>query len=161
MEAKNNRIVTLVIFIAIVAIVMIIDQWTKSLANVHEVGDVYATLIPGVLQLTLVHNTGAAWGMFGDWTNGFIVVALIVCILLFCFVFLNSNNINKLMVVSCALLFAGGLGNAVDRFMNGYVVDMIEAIFIDYPVFNVADCAITIGVALLIINILFLNKRHA
>ena len=71
----------------------------------------------------------------------------------------NSNNTNALMVISCSLIFAGGLGNAIDRFINGYVVDMIEVVFIDYPVFNVADCAITIGVVLLCANMLFFNKR--
>lgn len=159
MEGSKKRIITVAAFLVIAAIVMLIDQFTKQLANAHQVGETFSTLIPGVLQFTLVHNTGAAWGMFGDWTNGLVVLGLVVCIFILCFVMFNSNNTNALMVISCSLIFAGGLGNAIDRFINGYVVDMIEVVFIEYPVFNVADCAITIGVVLLCINMLFFNKR--
>ena len=157
---KSTKALRLGLFLGIVIVVMMIDQFTKQLVATHEVGDIISVLIPGALQFTLVHNTGAAWGMFGDWTNGFIVVALIVCIFIVCFLFFNSNNTNTLTVVACALLFSGGLGNALDRFLNGYVIDMIQVTFIDYPVFNVADCAITIGVILLIVDMLFLNKRY-
>ena len=157
---KSTKALRLGLFLGIVIVVMMIDQFTKQLVATYEVGDIISVLIPGALQFTLVHNTGAAWGMFGDWTNGFIVVALIVCIFIVCFLFFNSNNTNTLTVVACALLFSGGLGNALDRFLNGYVIDMIQVTFIDYPVFNVADCAITIGVILLIVDMLFLNKRY-
>lgn len=157
---KSTKALRLGLFLGIVIVIMMIDQFTKQLVATHEVGDIISVLIPGALQFTLVHNTGAAWGMFGDWTNGFIVVALIVCIFIVCFLFFNSNNTNTLTVVACALLFSGGLGNALDRFLNGYVIDMIQVTFIDYPVFNVADCAITIGVILLIVDMLFLNKRY-
>ena len=158
---NSTRVFRLCLFLGIVVVVMLLDQFTKQLVASHEVGDVIAVAIPGVLQFTLVHNTGAAWGMFGDWTNGFIVVALVVCILIVCFLFFNSNNTNTPTVVACALLFSGGLGNALDRFLNGYVIDMIQVTFIDYPVFNIADCAITIGVILLVIDMLFFNKRVA
>lgn len=157
---KSTRGFRLGLFLGIVIVVMMVDQFTKQLVASHEVGDIISVLIPGAFQFTLVHNTGAAWGMFGDWTNGFIVVALIVCIFIVCFLFFNSNNTNTLTVVACALLFSGGLGNALDRFLNGYVIDMIQVTFIDYPVFNVADCAITIGVILLVVDMLFLNKRY-
>ena len=157
---KSTKALRLGLFLGIVIVIMMIDLFTMQLVATHEVGDIISVLIPGALQFTLVHNTGAAWGMFGDWTNGFIVVALIVCIFIVCFLFFNSNNTNTLTVVACALLFSGGLGNALDRFLNGYVIDMIQVTFIDYPVFNVADCAITIGVILLIVDMLFLNKRY-
>ena len=156
---KSTRLLRLCLFLGIVVVVMLLDQVTKQLVATHDVGDVIAVVIPGILQFTLVHNTGAAWGMFGDWTNGFIVVALVVCILIVCFLFFNSNNTNTPTVIACALLFSGGLGNALDRFFNGYVIDMIQVTFIDYPVFNIADCAITVGVILLVIDMLFLNKR--
>ena len=158
---KSTKAFRLGLFLGIVIVVMMLDQFTKQFVASHEIGEVIAVLIPGALQITLLHNTGAAWGMFGDWTNGFIVVALVVCIFIICFVFFNSNNTNTPTVIACALLFSGGLGNALDRFLNGYVIDMIQVTFIDYPVFNIADCAITIGVILLIVDMLFLNKRVA
>ena len=156
---KTVKTFRLAIFLAIVVVVMMLDQLTKQFAATHQVGDIIAVLIPGALQVTLVHNTGAAWGMFGDWTNLFVVIALIVCIFIVCFLFFNSNNVNTPTVVACALLFSGGLGNALDRFLNGYVIDMIQVTFIDYPVFNVADCAITIGVIIFVINMFVLNRR--
>lgn len=142
-----------------VVFILAFDQWTKSLCAGYEVGQTMMTVIPGVLDFTLVHNTGAAWGMFGDWTNGFIVIALIICIAIVVFLFFSGRSNDLFTVAACAFIFAGGLGNAIDRFVNGYVVDMIQVTFIDYPVFNVADCAITIGVALLLISVLFANKR--
>ncbi len=156
---KSVKAVKLALFIGLVVVVMMLDQLTKQFAATHEVGEVIAVLIPGALQLTLVHNTGAAWGMFGDWTNLFVVIALIVCIFIVCFLFFNSSTTNTPTIIACALLFSGGLGNALDRFLNGYVIDMIQVTFIDYPVFNIADCAITIGVITLVINMLILNRR--
>lgn len=156
---KTVKTFRLALFIGLVIVVMMLDQLTKQFAATHEVGDVIAVLIPGALQLTLVHNTGAAWGMFGDWTNLFVVVALVVCIFIVCFLFFNSDTTNTPTVVACALLFSGGLGNALDRFLNGYVIDMIQVTFIDYPVFNIADCAITIGVITLVINLFITSRR--
>lgn len=156
---KTVKTFRLALFIGLVIVVMMLDQLTKQFAATHEVGDVIAVLIPGALQLTLVHNTGAAWGMFGDWTNLFVVVALVVCIFIVCFLFFSSDTTNTPTVVACALLFSGGLGNALDRFLNGYVIDMIQVTFIDYPVFNIADCAITIGVITLVINLFITSRR--
>lgn len=156
---KTVKTFRLALFIGLVIVVMMLDQLTKQFAATHEVGDVIAVLIPGALQLTLVHNTGAAWGMFGDWTNLFVVVALVVCIFIVCFLFFNSDTTNTPTVVACALLFSGGLGNALDRFLNGYVIDMIQVTFIDYPVFNIADCAITIGVVILVISLFITSRR--
>lgn len=156
---KSVKAFRLALFIGLVVVVMMLDQLTKQFAATHEVGEVIAVLIPGALQLTLVHNTGAAWGMFGDWTNLFVVIALIVCIFIVCFLFFNSSTTNTPTIIACALLFSGGLGNALDRFLNGYVIDMIQVTFIDYPVFNIADCAITIGVITLVIDMLILNRR--
>ena len=66
-----------------------------------------------------------------------------------------GRDISPLAIISLALVFAGGLGNAIDRFEYGYVVDMISTIFIDFPVFNVADIGVTCGIVLFVISIIF------
>lgn len=152
---NKNRVL---VFVVLAAIILAFDQWTKSLCAGFEVGERMMTVIPGILDFTLVHNTGAAWGMFGNMTDVFIVIALIICVAIVVFLFFTSKATDYFTVVACAFIFAGGLGNAIDRFVNGYVVDMIAVTFIDYPVFNVADCAITIGVVLLLISVLFVNR---
>jgi signal peptidase II len=157
---KKEGFLRIAIFFGVAILVLCVDQFTKNAVSGYEVGEEIAIIIPSFLRLTLVHNTGAAWGMFGDWTNGLVVVALVVCALIVAFVFFVGKDKNMMTIVSCALLFSGGIGNAIDRFTNGYVVDMIEIIAFDYPVFNVADCAITIGVVLLVLGMLFLNKRR-
>ena len=158
---KQQSFIRIGVFLGLVALVLILDQLTKSAVFGYNEGDEIAVLIPGFLRLALVHNTGAAWGMLGDWTNGLVVVGLVACMLIVAFVFFKGKEQSMTTIVACALLFSGGLGNAIDRVTNGYVVDMIEIIAFDYPVFNIADCAITIGVILLVLSILFFNRRPA
>lgn len=157
---KRQSFFRIGIFLGLVALVLVLDQLTKSMVSDRVVGEEIAVIIPSFLRITLVHNTGAAWGMLGDWTNGLVVVGLVACILIVAFVFFKGKDQSMMTVVACALLFSGGLGNAIDRVTNGFVVDMIEVIAFEFPVFNVADCAITIGVILLIASVLFFNKKE-
>ena len=73
--------------------------------------------------------------------------------------FWQRNEVNACQTVGIALIVAGGIGNAIDRFMQGYVVDFIEFSFIDFPVFNVADIGVTCGFVLLFIG-LFLSLKN-
>lgn len=147
-----------IVFILIVGIIIAIDQLTKSFFSGVSVGTTTLVILPNVLDFTVVHNTGAAWGMFGDWTNIFVVIAFVVLIAIAFVVFLRGNSCDTMTVVSLSLLFAGGLGNAIDRVCQGYVIDFINFKIINFPVFNIADTAITFGVILLIINVLFKKK---
>lgn len=135
------------------------DQFSKSLASSHTIGQTYVILIPGIIQFTLLHNTGAAWGMLGEWTNMFVIVALIVCILIVIYLFVFRNSLSNFMLLGLAFLFAGGIGNAIDRVINGYVIDFIDITLINFPIFNIADMAVTAGVIFLIINYLFIAKK--
>lgn len=148
------------LFIIIVACLFGFDQWSKSLFADVSVGATVASIIPGVLDFTLVHNTGAAWGMLGDWTNVFVVVALIVLAVIAFIIFVKGSQTDYFSVVALSFLFAGGLGNAIDRYLNGYVVDFINFKLIDFPVFNVADIAITIGVVMLFVNVVFMGSKR-
>lgn len=149
-----------ILFLLIAGCLLALDQWSKSLYVGVAEGTTVATLIPGVLDFTLVHNTGAAWGMLGDWTNVFIVIALIVLAIIAFIVFVRGERTDTFSVIALSFLFAGGLGNAVDRYLNGYVIDFINFKLIDFPVFNVADMAITIGVIMLLINIVLFGGNR-
>lgn len=112
-------------------------------------------LIEGVLELTYVENRGAAWGMLAGARVPFIIltVVFLAAVVLFCCKY--HSELNLLSRAICALLFAGAFGNLIDRIAFGYVRDMIFVSLINFPVFNIADSAIVIGAALLVIQTLF------
>ncbi len=146
-----------------VAIAWFVLDWaTKSLLNgAHQVGDVISEPILGLVRLHLVHNTGAAWGMFGDSTFLLGVMSLLVCVAISAYLLVLAHRPSMLETVGAALVVAGGLGNAVDRFVLGYVVDFIEPVFIDFPVFNVADIGVTCGFVLFLAGFLLRERRLA
>ena len=135
------------------------DQLTKLwvLRQIPLYGNVQA--LPGVLSLTYIQNRGAAWGSF----QGMIwLFALIFALFTIGVVWEFSK---KRMPFSTfdrwciAIIWAGGLGNMIDRIRLGFVVDMFKTEFISFPIFNVADCFITCGCIALIVSLIFFNKN--
>ncbi len=122
-------------------------------------GDVVTGPILGLVRFHLVHNTGMAWGMFGDSTFALGVLSLAVCAAT-AYLFAFSKRPNTLETTGIALVVAGGLGNALDRFTLGYVVDFIEPVFIDFPVFNVADIGVTCGFAIFLAGMALAWRRE-
>ncbi len=111
-------------------------------------------LLPRVLQLRYVENTGAAFSLFSSHTTILSVVTAAVIaagIVLILSGRIRSRFLN--VVIACVL--AGGLGNLIDRVFRGFVVDYIEVLFVDFAVFNFADCFVTVGEFLLIAYLLF------
>lgn len=141
------------------AAIVAADQITKYLtvANIPLYADV--PFLPGVLQLTYVQNTGAAFSSFEgqQW-----LFALIFAVFTGAIVYeyvkktMPFTNLERWLI---AAVYAGGLGNMIDRLRLGYVVDMIETTFMEFPVFNVADCFITCGCILLMVHLIFFNKE--
>lgn len=107
-----------------------------------------------LFRFRLVHNTGAAWGMFGDSTFMLGVTSSIVCALIMALYLFYDRIVGhaptRIEALALALVFSGGLGNAIDRFMQGYVIDFIDFTFMDFPVFNIADIGVTCGFVLLV-----------
>ena len=135
------------------------DQYTKLLtvANIALYQDV--EFIPGILGLTYVQNTGAAFSSFEgqQW-----LFALIFAVLTVAVVYeyaKKSMPFSKFERWCIAAIYGGGLGNMIDRVRLGYVVDMLETKFMKFPVFNVADCFITCGCILMMISLCFFNKE--
>ena len=105
----------------------------------------------GPIALTLVHNSGAAFGMGQGGGMLFVAMAAIIVIAIVVWIVLAKQT-RTIEIVSLGLIAAGGIGNCIDRLTTGYVVDFIQFTFVDFPVFNIADMCITIGVVLLFVT---------
>lgn len=137
-------------FYWIAALVVIIDQVTKWLCTGLTAS---VTLIPRVLALTYAENTGMAFSLFSGraWVLG---VVSAVCILVGWLV-LRRYRLGTTSRIAAMLMLGGAVGNMIDRFLRGYVVDMFEALFVDFAIFNVADAALTVGTILLAYTLIF------
>lgn len=134
-------------FCCVAAAWLLVDQLAKLWAETGPLAAGSALpLLPGVAQLALVHNTGGAWGLLGSMTVPLGVVSVAVCALIAAYLFWLAPEATLGEAVGLALVFAGGLGNAIDRFCRGYVVDLIDPTFVDFPVFNIADIGVTCGI---------------
>lgn len=139
------------IVVAIIAALVGLDQLAKWLAAVYlKSGDV-VTLIPGVLQLSYTENEGAAFGMLQGGRWFFVVLTGIMMLALLAFLLSGKMRKFRLFHISCVLIIAGGIGNLIDRIVQGYVVDFIETTLFSFPLFNLADCFVVIGSALLLV----------
>ena len=114
--------------------------------------------IPGLLRLTYVQNTGAAFSTFQGQQWLFALIFAIFTGLILHEYFKKPMPFTKLERFCIAAIYGGGLANMLDRVRLGYVVDMIETTFMEFPVFNVADCFITCGCVVLMVHLAFFNK---
>ena len=148
------------LFYAILAVVLIlVDQLTKVLTRTCiELGQSF-TLIPGLLDLTYIKNTGAAFSILERHTWLLTVLSAVI-VLVVAWLILKKFFTNWVGMLSATLIMAGGVGNLIDRAVFRYVTDMIKTTFMDFPVFNFADCCITVGVVLLVIYVLFFCKKE-
>ena len=146
-------------YVLFVAGAVALDQFTKALvvANIPLGGHV--AFLPGFLDFTYVRNTGAAFSPFEGMHWLFALIFLVFTLGIFYEYFrkrMPFSNFERWMI---AAIYAGGLGNMIDRLRLGYVVDMIETQFMEFPVFNVADCFITCGCIALFVSLGFFNKE--
>ena len=141
-------------WIIITIIAILIDQVVKVIIS-RELVDCIISIIPNVLNLTYVKNTGAAFGIGNNSTSMFIIVNVIVIGLIVYFIFSKKEEISKAILVSLHLIIAGGISNLIDRIIRGYVIDYIDiSQLIKYPVFNLADMLIVIGCIIIAICII-------
>ena len=145
-------------FTIFAALIVVADQITKYLtvALIPLYGQ--ADFIPGLLSLTYVQNTGAAWSMFEGMQWMFALIFLVLTVAVLYEYFKSPLPFTRFERWCIAAIYGGGLGNMIDRVRLGYVVDMIKTDFMNFPVFNVADCFITCGCFAMIFSLLFLNK---
>ena len=141
-------------------------QHLHNLEGVYGLGVQEITLLPkvvpgidGVFNLLHVHNTGAAFSSFQGAQWLFALVFAVFTALVLWEYFKKPMPFTKFERVMIAAVYGGGLGNMIDRVRLGYVVDMIETTFMEFPVFNVADCFITCGCILMMAHLLLFNKE--
>ena len=126
-----------------------LDQLFKFLAIEYLKPREYIDVFQNVLRFRYVENTGAVFGSFA--THTLLLTVFSIILLIFTVVFLIKNKDKSKLVNFCLLLMvSGGIGNIIDRIRLKYVVDFIEPLFVDFAVFNFADCLITVGAFTLI-----------
>ena len=147
------------IFIVIfTAVAVVLDQLSKYLVVAYIPLYGHVDVLPGIVGLTYYQNDGAAWSMLSgqQWLFAVIFVAFTVMVIWeYKAKYFPFSGFERWCIAS---IYAGGLGNMIDRIRLGYVVDMIQTEFIDFPVFNVADSFITCGCIALIFHLVFFNK---
>ena len=132
--------------------VFFLDQLSKFLISLKLKPGSSLSLIKNIFSITLVHNTGAAFGVFKHQTFFFISISFVAITCMIIYIIRRKKNEGLSLDVSLALVLGGALGNLLDRVRFGYVVDFLD--FKIWPVFNLADSAITIGAFLLILSII-------
>ena len=145
-----------VVVLVLIGCDQLLKAWTVSNLALGE----SAAFLPGLLQLTRVHNYGAAWSSFSGmrWLLSAVTAAILIVVLV---LLLRGVVRHPAGRVAGALILAGGLGNLIDRVRLGYVVDMFHFVFWpSYPVFNLADICIVAGAILGAIYYLFLYEKH-
>lgn len=157
---NKKRVFSLLFYIIGIAVLTELDQITKVLAESKLMGKPDFKVIGDVFVFSYLRNEGAAWGMLSGKINLFLIFTVIV-VLLVTYVIINLPVTKKYvpLLITCTLLVSGAAGNFIDRVRFGYVRDFIYFKLINFPVFNVADCYVTVSVVLLIILILFVYKE--
>ena len=149
---------TYILMAVMAVLILVADQLTKwlTVVNIPLYHDV--SVLPGIVGLTYVQNDGAAFSMLEgqQWVFA-LVFALFAAFIIWEFSKkrLPFSTFERFCIVA---VFSGGLGNMIDRLRLGYVIDMIETKFMNFPIFNVADIFITCGCIALMVHLIFFNK---
>lgn len=147
----------LVVYFLISALLVGLDQWSKYLTVQNISLGETKEFIPGFLSLTHLRNTGAAWSLLEGKMIFFCVITVIVSVVI---IYLLIKNYKKSIWYSVGLSFvlAGAIGNFIDRVRLGYVVDMLQTDFMNFPIFNVADSTLVVGVICIFIYLILDEK---
>ena len=147
-------------FYMIVAIVFVSDQLSKQWVQAKLINGGPSQQVFGQSMLiTLTHNTGGAWGLLPRGNMLFITFAALAVVALM-YAYHRMERVELLVGAAFALALGGALGNLTDRLRLGYVVDFFDVRLIHWPIFNIADSAITLGITLLMIHFIIPEKSH-
>ena len=140
---------------AVIALVLLVgaDQLTKQLAAAYLYLDKIATAIPGFIQFHYAENTGMAFSLLENARGLFVAVTGVACAAILIYLFFFKCR-SYWLFWSLVVVAAGGIGNLIDRVLFGYVIDFIEPVFVDFAIFNFADCLINVGAASLILYLI-------
>ena len=145
----KRKVMVPIVIVALIAL----DQWVKfEIVKNIQLGEV-KPLIPKIVSLTYLRNTGAAFSILENQQWLFAVITLVVIGAAIWYLSKHIKGSVWLLSALC-LIIAGGIGNFIDRMRQGFVVDMFQLDFINFAIFNVADSYLTIGVLVLIVMML-------
>lgn len=156
MPKEDRRQIRFFHISSIAFLVVLTDRLAKHIVFTSMQPNESFAVIPGALYMTLVLNDGAAFGLFGGLNSLFKVfsVAAIAAIIFFAW---RHEAKNRVLYTALALILGGAVGNLIDRAVFGFVIDFIDVRV--WPVFNIADSAITIGFLMLAFNIIFCSEK--
>lgn len=158
MKSKKINFLMIITIIAI-----LLDQLIKIIIK-SKIFNSSIILIPHVLNLTYVQNTGAAFGIGNNSTSMFVAVNVVIIGLITYFIFSKKEELSKLILIALHLVLAGGIGNLIDRIARGFVIDYIDiSPLIKYPVFNLADIFVVIGcliIAAFLVKDIVIKKKN-
>lgn len=149
----------MIVYLGIILAGIVVDQLVKYWATVSLLPIITIPIIQDVFHLTYARNTGAAFSMLQGKRWFFILAAVIMTFVLI-YVVKKKYVSGAVAYTAVALIISGTIGNLIDRIMFGYVVDMFDFRLINFAIFNVADCCLTIGTILLVIYILIIEPKQ-
>ena len=163
---KNKRVILAIVLPCVLfALLLTLDLVSKHLID-KSLGTVGASkeIIHGFISFIYIHNSGAAWGIFSGRPIFLIIISIIVIALFIAFYVLRlrkfKDKISLWLSVSLGFIAGGCFGNLIDRIAFGYVRDFINFDFMNFPVFNVADICLTVGIILLFIYFIFFYSKE-
>lgn len=161
MKNLDRSQVDIIISLLTVSFLVFLDRISKTFfSGLLSVGE-SLPVIPKVLHMTLVHNTGIAFGLFKNQGIVFIIVPIVAIVLLVYNIYYykyNGEQLSRFYIVAFSLILAGAIGNLIDRICFGYVIDFID--FRVWPVFNLADSAITVGAVIIALKCLPVSSKN-
>ena len=138
-------------FILLSILIILSDQFTKNIININHKSLINKDLI--LFSIDYVKNYGAAFNILNGSRIFLSIVSTIITLILIYFI-LYKKNLTNLNLISYTFILAGTIGNGIDRLIKGYVIDFINVNFIDFPVFNIADISIDIGLIFIIFGLI-------
>lgn len=148
-----------ILFSLITLLFFCLDFFSKFAINIFLKVYEKIIIIPDFLSFEKVYNSGAAFSMMKDSATILIIISILALSLIIGYVFQKSKELNNFEFFSLALVSGGAIGNLIDRIQYSYVIDFIQLEFVNFPIFNLADVFINIGVIILIVS-LFIFRRN-
>lgn len=147
-------------WIIVALAVTVADQISKVFISSNFSATDHVVFIPGLMDIVYVKNTGAAFSILREHTWLLGIISVLFCIGIAVYM-LKKKPKDRMLIMCAGLLLGGALGNGIDRIVRGFVVDFFEVTLFKFPVFNVADIAITVGAAMLAVYLIATDKRNS
>lgn len=159
MNGNRKKNLHLLFDVLLAAVLVLIDQFTKYAAVIHLKNRPSIVLISNVLELHYLENRGAAFGMLQNKKIFFVFITLIIMAIIAYVIYKIPEKGYRFFEITLVFIFAGAVGNFIDRLRLDYVVDFIYFKLIDFPIFNVADIYVSVFSLILIILLAFVYKE--